>query len=98
MKKKISFLNHDRFFAQSGYLAMGRDVATPTTLAIFARHLNTTGITSCGLGATAPTVKNVFALKNDDVPLGLYTGTFAFEDEPPLSIEEPKLTVICLEP
>lgn len=97
-RRDYSFLNHDRFFAQSGYLAMGRYESAPSTLAIFARHLSTTGIVHCGLGTTAPTVKDDFALKNDDVPLGLKTGTFAFEDEPPLPIEEPKLTVICFEP
>lgn len=93
-----SFLNHDRFFGQSGYVAMGRNELIPSELAICARFLGTTSITSCGLGASAPTVRNSFALKKDHAPLTMLTKPFTFDDLPPLSVFDPGLSIICTEP
>ena len=76
---------------------MGHNETKPSALAIFARHLLSTGIVDCGLGGSAPTDHAVFSLKHDYLPLSLYSTTFSFGKLAPLGTLELPLETICEE-
>ena len=92
------FHNHDNNYAETGYIAMGKNESTPAELAIFVRPLMQTNIIDCGSGGTAPTDTNYFALKNDDTRLYQYNDTFGFNKIPPLGQQEFPLPIICTAP
>ena len=91
------FYNHDNYFSETGYIAMGKNESTPNELAIFVRPLLRVDIPDCGSGGTAPTDTNNFALKNEDVRLYQYNDTFRFNKLPPLGQQEFHLRIICTE-
>ena len=91
------FFDHDKFFAQLGYIAIGKNESTLSELAIFARHIGLTNVSTCGYGANTMTQRNNFTLRRHNSPLGIASNSFSFENLVPIRQFDLNLTQICIE-